>query len=78
MPGINIFREHRNELRPHQDELMELTYLAGIHMNKDVFRRSFQLSVRNEPILEQFNIAKYNTIEELEEETGPEQVQKIS
>ncbi|KAH1011384.1 hypothetical protein HUJ04_000768 [Dendroctonus ponderosae] len=38
MPGINIFREHRNELRPHQDELMELTYLAGIHMNKDVFR----------------------------------------
>lgn len=37
MPGLNIFRENMNELRPHQDELLQLTYLAGIHMTKDVF-----------------------------------------
>ncbi|KAF7273772.1 hypothetical protein GWI33_013527 [Rhynchophorus ferrugineus] len=32
-----------DQLRPHQDELLYLAELAGIHMDKDLFRNLVQL-----------------------------------
>lgn len=39
MPSvINSHIEHMNDLRPYQDELLQLADLAGVHMDKQVFR----------------------------------------
>lgn len=38
MPSSINNVEAKNELRPHQDEFLQLAELAGIHMNKQIFR----------------------------------------
>lgn len=44
MPSKVIESYHTMEqLRPHQDELLYLAELAGIHMDKDIFRSLLQL-----------------------------------